>query len=75
MFFIFVPILGFSNLGVVCLQTCLGGLLIDLVFGLATKVEKSRKQMYCIWFGNKSGEIKEANEGMKNQFQQKFGKY
>jgi hypothetical protein len=46
-----------------------------LVFGLATKVEKSRKQMYCIWFGNKSGEIKEANEGMKNQFQQKFGKY
>jgi hypothetical protein len=30
--------------------------------------------MYYIWFGNKSGETKEANEGMK-KFQQKFGRY
>jgi hypothetical protein len=35
-----IPTLGFSNLWVVCLQSSLGGL-IDFVFGLATKVEKS----------------------------------
>jgi hypothetical protein len=44
-----------------------GGLFRNL-FGLV--VDK-----FGVWLSNKGGKIKEANEGMKNQFQQKFGKY